>query len=76
MDEILGPHRLLALAGKSVAVGAIAEAEAVAFKPADLLKIQQAKDLVAQGDALLAAHNYVGSVDKDQQAVRKVQNIH
>jgi hypothetical protein len=67
---------LLALAGKSVAVGAIAEAEAVAFKPADLLKIQQAKDLVAQGDALLAAHNYVGSVDKDQQAVRKVQNIH
>ena len=67
---------LLALAGKSVAVGAIAEAEAVAFKPADLLKIQQAKDLVAQGDALLAAHNYVGAVDMDQQAVRKVQNIH
>ena len=66
---------LLALAGKSVAVGAIAEAEAVAFKPNDLLKIQQAKDLVAQGDSLLAAHNYVGSVDKDQQAVRKVQNI-
>jgi PKD repeat protein len=66
---------LLALAGKSVAVGAIEEAEAVAFKPNDLLKIQQAKDLVAQGDALLAAHDYVGAVDKDQQAVRKVQNI-
>jgi len=66
---------LLALAAKSVAVGAIEEAEAVAFKPNDLLKIQQAKDLVAQGDALLAAHDYVGAVDKDQQAVRKVQNI-
>ena len=34
---------LLALAGKSVVVGAIAEAEAVAFKPNDLLKIQEAK---------------------------------
>jgi PKD repeat protein len=66
---------LLGLAAKSVAVNAIAEAEAVAFKPNDLLKIQQAKDLVAQGDALLAAHDYVGAVDKDQQAVRKVQNI-
>jgi hypothetical protein len=66
---------LLALAGKSVAVGAIEEAEAVAFKANDLLKIQQAKDLVAQGDALLAAHDYVGAVDKDQQAVRKVETI-
>ena len=66
---------LLALAGKSVAVGAIEEAEAVAVKPNDLLKIQQAKDLVAQADALLAAHDYVGAVDKDQQAVREVQNI-
>jgi len=66
---------LLGLAAKSVTVGAIAEAEAVAFKPNDLLKIQQAKDLVAQGDALLAAHNYVGAVDKYQQAMRKVQNI-
>jgi hypothetical protein len=66
---------LLALAGKSVAVGAIEDAEALAFKPNDLLKIQQAKDLVAQGDALLAAHDYVGAVDKYQQAVREVQNI-
>jgi len=67
---------LLALAAKSVAVIAIAEAEAVVFKPNDLLKIQQAKNLAAQGDALLAAHNYVGAVDRYQQAVREVQNIH
>lgn len=43
----------------------------MAFRPNDLLKIQQAKDLVAQGDALLEAHDYVGAVDKYQQAVRK-----
>jgi hypothetical protein len=67
---------LLALAGKSVAVGAIAEAEAVAFKPNDLLKIQQAKGLVAEGDAMLAVPDYIGAVDKYQEAVRKVQNIH
>jgi len=66
---------LLALAGKSVVVGAIAEAEAAAFKPNHLLKIQQAKSEVAQGDALLAALNYVGAVDMYQQAVREVQNI-
>jgi len=66
---------VLALVGKSAAVEAIEGAEAVAFKPNDLLKIQQAKDLVAQGDALLAAHDYVGAVDKCQQAVRKVQNM-
>ena len=67
---------LLALAAKSVSVGAIAEAEAVAFKPNDLLKIQQAKNLVAQGDALLAAYDYVSAVDQYQQAVREVQNIY
>jgi len=66
---------LLGLAAKSVAVNAIAEAEAVALDPNDLLKIQQGKDLVAEGDALLAAHDYVGAVDKYQQAVRAVQNI-
>lgn len=64
---------LLGLAAKSVVVNAITEAEEMAFKPNDLLKIQQAKDLVAQGDALLASHDYVGAVDKYQQAVREVQ---
>lgn len=66
---------LLALAAKSVAVEAIAEAEAVAFQPDDLQKIQQAKDLVAEGNTLLAAQDYVGAVDKYQRAVRKVQDI-
>jgi hypothetical protein len=55
---------VLALVGKSLAVGAIEGAEAVAFKPNDLLKIQQAEDLLARGDALLAAHDYVRAVDK------------
>jgi hypothetical protein len=66
---------LLGLAAKSVAVGAIAETEAVAFRPNDLWKIQQAKDLVAEGDTLLAAQDYVGAVDKYQQGVREVQGI-
>lgn len=67
---------LLALAGKSVAVGGIEDAEAVAVKPTDLVKIQDAKDLVALGDGLLATHDYVGSVNAYQQAVSNVQTIH
>lgn len=74
--DLTNDKGLLALAAKSVAVGAIAEAEAAATGPNDLRKIQQARDSVAQSDALLAAHDYLGAVGKYQQAVREVQNIH
>jgi hypothetical protein len=67
---------VLELVGESVALGAIGEAEVVAFKPDDLVKIQEARDLVAEGDAPLADPDYIGAVDKYQQAVREVQNIH
>ncbi|MDH4136494.1 MAG: hypothetical protein OEW09_07255, partial [Anaerolineae bacterium] len=66
---------LLALTAKSIAVDTIAQAEAVATKPNELRKIQQARDLVAQGDMLLVALDHVGAVDKYQQAVREVQGI-
>ena len=72
--DLMYDKGLLALAGKSITVGAIAEAAAVAFKSNDLEKIQQATYLVTQGDALLAAQNYVGAMDKYQRAVREVQN--
>ena len=65
----------LAVTAKSVAVGAIAQADAVATRPKDRLKIEQANGLVAQGDMLLAELDYVGAVDKYQQAVRKVQGM-
>jgi hypothetical protein len=68
---------LLSLAAKSVAVGAIADATAVADTPSELLKIQEATNLVAEGDGLLVAPDpdYVGAVDKYQEAVRKVQGM-
>ena len=66
---------LLALSAKAVTVRAIAQAEAVATKPGDQRKIQQAKDLMAEGDTLLAGRDYVGAVNHYQQAVRKVDAI-
>ena len=66
---------LLALAAKSVAVGAIADATAVADKPNELKKIQAAEDLVAEGDALLTVPDYVAAVDSYQEAVREVQGM-
>lgn len=66
---------LLTLTVKSVAVGAIAQAEAVATKSKEMEKIGQAKALVAQGDALLAAYDFVHSVAKYQEAVQKIQGI-
>lgn len=53
---------LLALSAKSVAVQAIAVAEAAATKPKDRQKVAQAKALVAAGDGLLAGEDYVGVV--------------
>jgi hypothetical protein len=73
--DLTNSKGLLALAAKSVAVEAIAQAEAVATRPNDLRKIEQANDLVAQGDALLAAPEYVGGVTKYQEAVREVQGM-
>ena len=66
---------LLALTAKSEAVDAIAQAEAAASKQNERNKIAQAHDLVSQGDALLAVWDYVGAVDRYQEAVRKVQGI-
>lgn len=66
---------VLALAAKSTVIGAITKAEAVALRANDLLRIQQAKSLVAQGDLLLAACNHVGAVGRYQEAVRQVQSI-
>ena len=66
----------LALTAKSVAVEAIAQAEAEATKQNEWRKIAQAHDILAQGNALLAAWDYVGAVGKYQEAVREVQGIH
>ncbi|HSR34278.1 MAG TPA: PKD domain-containing protein, partial [Anaerolineae bacterium] len=51
---------LLTLAAKSLALEAIAQAKAVSTNPTDLRKIEQANDLVTQGDALWATSDYVG----------------
>jgi hypothetical protein len=56
-------------------VGLIAEATAAANTQNDPLKIQQATDLVAEGDALLTIPDYVSAVGKYQEAVRTVQGI-
>ena len=66
---------LLALAAKSVAVEAVAAEEEVADKPAELRKIEQAEALMSQGDALLAARDYLGAVNRYQLAIRAVQGI-
>jgi len=47
----------------------------VAFRARDLLKIQQAKGLVVEGDALLAGGHHSGALGKYQEAVRQVQSI-
>lgn len=71
--DLMYDKGLLALAGKSITVGAIAEKAAVAFKSNELEKIQRATYLVTQGDALLAVQNYVGAMGEYQRAVREVQ---
>jgi len=66
---------LLSLAAKSVVVGVIAEATAEANTQNALLKIQEATNLVAEGDGLLSIPDYVNAVGKYQEAGRKVQGI-
>jgi 1-phosphatidylinositol phosphodiesterase len=68
-------NSLFALASKSVALEAIAQAEAVATRPKALYKVAQARALVAQGDERLAASDYVGAVDYYRDATQKVQGI-
>jgi hypothetical protein len=73
--DLIYDKGLLSLAAKSVTVGVIVDATAVADSQNKLLKIQESTALVAEGDVLLAIPNYVGAVDKYQEAVRKVQGI-
>ncbi|MDH5373751.1 MAG: PKD domain-containing protein, partial [Acidimicrobiia bacterium] len=64
---------LLALAAKSVALGAIADAQAVANASNDLRKIATAEGLVDLGDDLLTAEEHVEAAGNYQEAVRAVQ---
>jgi hypothetical protein len=73
--DLTNSKSLLTLAAKSITVEAIAQAEAVATKPNELRKIEQANELVAQGDMLLASQDYVGAAGKYQEAAREVQGV-
>ena len=72
MDQIKG---LLALSAKSITVNEIVQAEMEAKKPKEFKKIEQAWDLVADGDAFLADQDYLGAVESYQEAQREVQGI-
>ncbi len=65
----------LALAAKSVAVGAINEARALVTSNSDLRKIEQAEALLAEGDELLQAGDFAGAIEKQIEAVRRLQGI-
>ncbi len=67
---------LLTLAAKSVAVGAIGDAEALADRPNEQKSVQEAKNLVALGDGMLATSDYIGAVGIYQEAVREVRGVH
>ncbi len=67
---------LIALSAKSLAVGVIAEAEAMAAKDNELKKINLAKILVHDGDqALMAELKYIDALDAYLEAVRAVIGI-
>jgi len=66
---------LLALAARSEAIDVIENAEAIAFKPSDLRKISEATTLLARGDGLRSASDYVNAVNKYWLAVRSVVGI-
>lgn len=67
---------LIALSAKSLAVGVIAEAEAMATKDNELKKINLAKILVHDGDqALMAELKYIDALDAYLEAVRAVVGI-
>lgn len=73
--DLTGEMSLLTLAAKSLAVGAVARAAAVAVLPDHLLKVEQARAALAQGDVLLAAHSYSAAASMYQVAARFVQGI-
>lgn len=66
---------LLALAAKSITVGAIADSEAVATKDKEFKKIAQAKANVVSGDQLLATGHHAEAVGLYQEAVRAILGI-
>jgi hypothetical protein len=67
---------LLGLSAKSLAVETIGKAESVAVKSSQLKKIDQAKDLVLDGDqALMAELDYVAAIADYQEAIRTVLGI-
>lgn len=66
---------LLALAAKSITVGAIADAEAAATKANQLKKVEQAKALVVSGDQALAGGHHADAVGRYQEAVRAILGI-
>jgi PKD repeat protein len=64
---------LLTLAAKSVAVGAVQQADADASNNSRHDAVASARALISEGDSLLAAQSYVESVGTYQEAVRAVQ---
>jgi hypothetical protein len=66
---------LLALTAKSAAMTAIVEADAAATKRNEMRKVDDAYDLIDDGDDLLAALNYVAAVDKYREAAQEIQGI-
>jgi hypothetical protein len=69
----LGPAKsLLVLSAKSVAVNTVTQAEAAATRANALRKVQQASDLIAEGDGLLAVADLVGALERYERAVRVV----
>lgn len=64
---------LLALTAKSIVAVAIVLIEPSFKKPNDQRKLKQARRLLAQGDTLLAGSQFVGAVDRYQQAMRWLQ---
>jgi len=66
---------LLALAAKSIVIGAIQDAEVLVVKANHLKKIQQAKALVLLGDEALASSLHLVAVGKYQEAFRAILGI-
>lgn len=73
--DLMSADGLIALAAKSIAVEAIRLATAATSRPNDLRKIQQANDLLAQGDMQMAASDYIGAALSYREAVQRVQGI-
>lgn len=66
---------LLTLAAKSITVGAVNDAQALATKANQLKKIQNSQSLVAVGDQALSAGQHIVAVGKYQEALRGILGI-